>query len=391
MTTKEKQRINRPDVNQKTLGDHIISGSIKIRSIEAFSEILESFPNNWPLLRMYADMLQKMGVSDAAARSYAKAAERSFKANRTLEFIVLKILQWRISPPEISEANRVITELKSNMDQGLPLNKLFNRLSHQEIIAFLSRFSFVYMQAGQVLKKIGDIEDSLYFVVSGTLRDSIYLPIENNEKVHRKPIIFLTENDFLGNIYPFEEEKKFKSYIESMDQVVLIKIPKMKLTRLCQKYPKIESGLIDLFQIRRNVDANDLSVNLRRSQRFILKRPLNIVVNPNSSPKESIYLNGFTSDISIGGLRFNLDEQSYNLSLTNAAFSDTVGNANVQINISVEGMSLNFMGRVEWLREVSFEGRKTLALGIQFENLPPKLKGLLVALFNGLGLDSKNL
>jgi hypothetical protein len=118
---------------------------------------------------------------------------------------------------------------------------------------------------------------------------------------------------------------------------------------------------------------------------------LNLVVNSKTSTKESIYLNGFTSDISIGGLRFNLDEQSYNLSLTNAAFSDTVGNANVQINISVEGMSLNFMGRVEWLREVSFEGRKTLALGIQFENLPPKLKGLLVALFNGLGLDSKNL
>jgi CRP-like cAMP-binding protein len=340
---------------------------------------------------MYTEMLQEKGFTDTAARSYAEASERSLKANKILEFLVFKVLQWRISPPEKLEAKRVLAEIKRNMGQELPLNKIFNKLSHQEIIAFLSRFAFVYMPAGQVLKKIGDMEDSLYFVVSGTLRDSIFVPIENNEKVYRKPIIFLTENDFFGNIYPFEEEKKFKSYIESMDQVVLIKISRMKLIQLCQKYPKIESGLINLYQIRKNIDANDLFVNLRRSQRFILKRRLNLVVNSKTSTKESIYLNGFTSDISIGGLRFNLDEESYNLSLSNPAFSDMVGKADVQINISDEGMSLNFQGRVVWLREVSFEGRKTLALGIQFENLPPKLKGLLIALFNGLGLNSKNL
>jgi len=384
MHTQKPQLINNQYDDQINIADHIINGSIEIHSIETFKGIIKRYPDNWVLLRIYADMLQKKGLNDTAAKSYAKASKHSLKANKILEFIVLKLLQWRISPPKKLEAQRVMAELKRNMDRGTPLETIFSKLSFQEMIAILSRFEIVHFPAGQVIKRLGDLEDNLYFVVSGTLRDSIFLTIENNEKIYRKPTLYLSENDFFGDIYPFEKENKCKSYIESMKQVVLIKISQTKLIQVCQKYPKIEFGLMDLFKIRTKVCKSDSPAKLRGSQRFQLTLNLNLMVYPKTSPRESINLNGLTSDISISGMCFILDEKSYNLSLNDAPFSDTIYDAKAQINLSVESLALNVAGIVAWSREISFEGRKTLALGIQFETLSPKWKGILIALFNGI-------
>jgi CRP-like cAMP-binding protein len=391
MTVKNTQIVNNQDDNQISIADHIIDGSIEIRSIEAFKGILKRFPNNWILLGMYADMLKKNGLIDEAAKSYEMAAQQSFKANKILEFIVLKLMQWRLCPPKKLDAKRVIVALKNKMGQETALSKIIDKLSFEEIIAILARFEIVHISAGEVIKKIGDLDESLYFVVSGTLRDSIFLTIENKEKIYRKPTIYLTENDYFGDIYPFDRENKFKSYIEAVEQAVLLKIPKKKLIKLCQKHPQIEFGLMDLFKVRRTVEQGDSTVKLRQSQRFQLTLDLNLAVYPKASTDNSINLRGFTSDISISGLCFIMDEESFRLSLNDSAFSKTIHDASVQINLSSDGLTLNIQGRVAWLREVSFEGRKTYALGVYFEHLTPKLKGLLIALFNGMGLNTKNL
>ena len=391
MTAKKAQLANNQDNSQINIADHIISGAIEIRSIEAFKGILKRFPNNWNLLRMYADMLQKNGLVDEAVKSYEKAAKHSFEANKILEFIVLKLMQWRLSPPKKVDAKRVVVALKKNMGQEIPLKKIFDKLSFEEIIAILSRFEVVHISAGEVIRKIGDLDDSLYFVVSGTLRDSIFLAIENKEKIYRKPTIYLNENDFFGDIYPFDKENKFKSYVEAVEQTVLLKICKTKLTKLYQEYSAIEFGLMNLLKVRKNVKDGDSPAKLRRSQRFQLALGISLAVYPKASTEESIILNGFTRDISISGLSFIMDEESYRLSLNNSTFSDTIHKAEVQISLSAEGLTLNFKGRVAWWREVSFEGRKTFALGINFESLSPNLKGLLIALFNGMGLNPKKL
>ena len=223
------------------------------------------------------------------------------------------------------------------------------------------------------------------------MRDSIFLTIENKEKIYRKPTIYLAENDFFGNVYPFDRENKFKSYIEAIEQTVLIKIPKTKLIRLCQKYPAIEFGLMDLLKVRKKVENSDAPAKLRQSQRFKLALAISLAVYPNDSTVESINLDGFTRDISISGLCFIMNEESYRLSLSSTAFSDTIREARVQISLSAEGLTLNFKGRVAWWSEISFEGRKTFALGVQFESLSPNLKGLLIALFNGMRLNPKKL
>ena len=57
-------------------------------------------------------------------------------------------------------------------------------------------------------------------------------------------------------------------------------------------------------------------------------------------------------------------------------------NAKVQVNFPIEEMNVNIPGKIVWQSQVLHEGRKTIAVGIQFDKMSPKLKGFLVVFFN---------
>jgi hypothetical protein len=43
-----------------------------------------------------------------------------------------------------------------------------------------------------------------------------------------------------------------------------------------------------------------------------------------------------------------------------------------------EAMTISVLGKIVWSKEAVFEGQKSVALGIQYQNMTPKLSGLLV-------------
>ena len=61
---------------------------------------------------MYAEMLQKKGLPEEALKTYANASKNSLEANKVLEAITFKILQWRI------DGNAMV---KTQAAAGLPL------------------------------------------------------------------------------------------------------------------------------------------------------------------------------------------------------------------------------------------------------------------------------
>ena len=61
-----------------------------------------------------------------------------------------------------------------------------------------------------------------------------------------------------------------------------------------------------------------------------------------------------------------------------ASFSKKIKNSNVKISFPSEGMELRVSGKIAWTREVFFQGDKTLAIGIQFQDISPKLRGMLI-------------
>ena len=58
-------------------------------------------------------------------------------------------------------------------------------------------------------------------------------------------------------------------------------------------------------------------------------------------------------------------------------FSRTIKDSKVKISLPCEGMELKVSGKIAWTQETIVNGEKTLAVGIQFQDLSPKLRGML--------------
>ena len=363
---------------------HIINGVIVINSVELMLNILKKFPAEPSLVRIYADLLLKNKLLEAAVKAYNRAAKLHLDTGKILPAIVAKISQWHIEMPSDQQVQSFLSELNSNNNKTLPLGHFFSKLSIQELKAFCSLFENIRVPSGHVVKQIGDPEDHLFFIVSGQLKDSIYLTLQNQRKVFRKPTLVLAENDFFGDIYPFNKEQRSQSYIETLEPAELVKIPKEKLMRICRKYPNIELGIIDLLSIRSLTNSDEPSDMIRQQTRhkFILR--LQLEVYPEHSPDQPIYLEGESEDISIGGMSIIIDSTSAHDSTPIADFDKTIPNAKINVSVLTHTLLLKISGKIAWSREAVLNGAKALSIGMQFDEMSPKIRGLLFALFNSL-------
>lgn len=379
----KKSSLHQFKIDKNTI-EHVIDGSIVINSIELMLEILKKFPDKPELVRIYADLLLKYKMHEAAAKAYNRTAILFLDAGKMLPAIVAKISQWHIEMPSDQNVKAFLAEFDSGHHKKLPIGHFFSKLTIHELKALCSLFENVRLPANQVVKEIGDTEDHLYFVVSGRLKDSIYLTLQNHRKVYRKPTLVLAENDFFGDIYPFNKEQRSQSYIETLDPTELVKIPKEKLMRICRKYPNIELGIIDLLSIRSLSDPEGSHEAIRKESRHKSSLVLELELYPEHSPDEAIYVEGISEDISIGGMSINIDADKLAEPWNIASLYESATNAKIYVSVITHTLVLKISGKIAWRREVVNNGAKALAIGMQFDEMSPKVRGLLFALFNSL-------
>jgi CRP-like cAMP-binding protein len=379
----KKSSLHQFKIDRNTL-EHIIEGSIMINSIDLMLDVLRKFPAEPDLVRIYADLLLKNKMHEAAAKAYNRAAILFLNSEKMLPAIVAKISQWHIQMPSDQNVKSFLSELNSNHNRELPIGHFFSKLSIHELKALCSLFENIRLPAGHVVNEIGDTEDHLFFIVSGRLKDSIYLTLQNRRKVFRKPTLTLSENDFFGDIYPFNKEQRSQSYIETLEPVEMVRIPKEKLMRICRKYPNIELGIIDLLSIRSITDKEAPVDEIRKETRckFILR--LELEIYPEHAPDQAIYLEGDSEDISIGGMSINIDPTNIREPQTVSSLDKTISNSSINVSVVTQTLLLKISGKIAWRREVVHNGAKTLAVGMQFDDMSPKIRGLLFALFNSL-------
>jgi hypothetical protein len=104
---------------------------------------------------------------------------------------------------------------------------------------------------------------------------------------------------------------------------------------------------------------------------------MSLEIYPQSSVNYPIILEGYSKDISIGGTCVVLDAKDVNISASVASFNKTIKNSEIKLSFPSEGLELKISGKIAWTQEVLFQGDRTLALGIQFRDLSPKLRGML--------------
>ena len=335
-------------------------------------------------MRIYADLLTKDKMPDSAAKAYNRAAKLYLNNGKILPAMVSKISQWHIEMPSDQDVQSFLSELNGSNEQKLPLGHFFSKLSIQELKAFCSLFENIRLPSGEIIKEIGDPEDHLFFVVSGRLKDSIYLTLQNQGKIFRKPTLTLAENDFFGDIYPFNKELRSQSYIETLEPVELVRIPKEKLMRIGRKYPNIELGIIDLLSVRSLTEEGVSSDEIRKEtrQKFALKLQLEIF--PEHSPEEVLLIEGTSEDISIGGMSIIIESTEAANSSGRSSPDKIITNAKINVSVITHTLLLKISGKIVWSREVTHGGVKALAIGMQFDEMSPKVRGLLFALVNSL-------
>jgi CRP-like cAMP-binding protein len=298
--------------------------------------------------------------------------------------VVSKKLQWRIQTADKNEVHSFLNSLKNGRFNEIPLKVFFDRLAEKEMFAVISCFVRARLPSGTIVKKKGDDEDNIYFIVSGTLKDTLYPSIDEKVRVHRPPTLYLNENEFFGDIYPFNEEKKCQSDIETATQVELVKLSKPKLIQLCKKFPNIELGILDLCKIRQRTENKGFSKLLRKAHRYNVPVDMNLEIYPDASAKTPVNVEGFSSDISVGGICVILDSSDSNIASLVEAFEKKANSQKIWIGFPTETMHIKVLGRIAWSHAVILKGSKTLVIGIQFEEMSPRLRGMLFMFANSL-------
>jgi hypothetical protein len=305
--------------------------------VEEFEKILEDFPEDSALHKAYADLLVKKNFSDKAALSYGRAVALYFKSGKLLPAVVAKIFQWQLKSPSYQEAQLFLSAVRDGSFPSTPLKIFLEKLSNPE-----------------------------------------YQSVKNKEEtVYKRTVVNLSDDDTFGELYPIKEKKVCNSYIETIEPVELVKISKQMLLAICEKYPNSESALQAVSVFRSEFRKENLLKKKRANKRHQLVRKMSLEIFPHSSASFPIILDGYSKDISIGGTCVVLDSIDVSVVKSVTSFSKTIKDSKVKISFPSEGLELKVSGRIAWTQEVIFKGARTLAVGIQFQGLSPKLRGML--------------
>jgi PilZ domain/Cyclic nucleotide-binding domain len=368
--------------NQISIAAQIIDGSIRIDSQTEFENVLRLFPNDPALLRAYADLLVIKKSSQAAIKSYEEAANLFIDSGMTLQAIVSKSMQWKLrQPSDTEEIRQFFTTAGQNGRHSAPVNAFFSNLSYSAIVSILYPLVKIRLPAGRMVKKVGDEETYLYFIVSGALRATTFQPVNtDNDIVYKKSNFHLSENDFFGDIYPFEEKRLSTSYVETISETELIKISKINLMKVCVKCPEVERGLAELFESQSGIEEKENGVKMRIGSRQPVPVKVHLQIQAGSNGNPPLTLKGYSRDISIGGICVVLDSEYRD----HPSLKDGIKDADVQISLPSEDFTVNVPGKVIWSRQIDIEHESAIALGMQFREMSPKSRGMLLGFANNL-------
>jgi CRP-like cAMP-binding protein len=361
-------RIDRQD----SVVNRIIDGSITIDSVEEFEDLLKAFPNDPRLHRVFADRLLE-DKSINATEEFKTSAKLFIKAGMPLQAITCKIFEWRIIKPSKEDGLAFHSALCECNPQNIETQKFFNRLAYDEMIALMAKIVPHNYPENTKLRKFGDEENELCFVVSGALEETHYHRLEADEKVQKKSTTNLIESDIFGEIYPFEEDKLSESDIKTITRVELLKISKFNLTSLCKEHSNLNLLMRNLCKSRFESNQDRYIRTGIKTLRHQLPMQINLIIFQEESGKPPLNLSGFTKDISLGGACVVLGAKYQTGNITHLIGK----NVKIQMSLPIESIRLNILGNIVWGKEVPVEDRKTAIVGIQFKEINPVDRGIL--------------
>jgi CRP-like cAMP-binding protein len=361
---------------EPSLISRIVDRSIRVEQVETFEEILRDEPHNADLTAAFADFLEARGQADYAARTYDQAACGYLKAGRMLGAMVMMRSKWRIRKPVRNEIGDFLARLRRSTPRPTPFSAFVSGLSARAQFDLLCRLKREHIAARSVLKKAGDPETRLRFIVSGRLKESTFDLIESRRDRACPPVRTLGEEDVCGRVYPFTERHTSASFLEAITPAQTAVLGRECLRALCARHSEMEKALIRLCEVRRKASPSK-ETRLRESIRYPVQVEMRVRFKGrlNGSPQTEFH--GRSKDMSIHGVGFVAENCSKEVRAELARILERKGRVDVEAVITSGGVGISTSGSIVRLQESVEDGVKTTVLGIEFAALPPHLQGML--------------
>ncbi len=335
-----------------------------------------TYPDDPWLFRVMADFLKHNKSFIEAEKNYKESYRIFMEQGRSPQAIAALLRSWTIVRPTAHDFRALHASLRRKDSHSSALAECFAKMSYQELTSVLKCISLAKYPAKQVLRKAGENESTLFFVVYGNLISSA--PDDNGPQGDSARI--LKENDFFGDRHPYSEEKTVSNLVKSLTEVELIQISKTNLLTLCGEHPDLQIGLKNLLEDNVQYEEDHPAKFYRKSSRRKLSITLFLDILDREPGKHPITVKCYTSDMSLGGVCVFVDPRYRDLP------GDLVNRrAKLRISLPDESISLTILGRLAWHKEADMDGEDTYAIGIQFNETPPRLRGLLIVFANAVG------
>ena len=374
-----ENRLSKHQSRQDSIINRIIEGSVNIESEKEFENLLKIFPNEPSLHRALADLLVKNKSKAAADDAYEQSVDLFLDTGRTLPAIVAKILKWRIFKPLNKEVRNFYALVRDCKFIENPLNRFFSGLSYHEFVSILLKMVPCRFIADTIIKRPGDIENYLYLVVSGAVSEAISPRSNVSLGAGNQRRTDLIEGDFFGSIYPFEQEKVSPTQVRTITNVEMVKISKPDLIEICRKFSDVGLKIDKLYTWRDESDEKRATQVIRRTVRHQLPTRVYLKVFETTAGGRPLQIEGFADDISSGGACVVIGEQ-YRFGAPNAMVDN---NVKLEVVLSNAAVRLTILGRIVWGKDVSLEGKKSVAVGIRFTEMTDNDRKLLYEYCSG--------
>jgi len=372
----------------KAILERILDGPIASDSVEEFGSVLKEFPEDPELLKLFADFLTAKGKGPSAAQHYSKAAEIFLNSGRLLHAVVAKMLEWRIDRPPRKTLLRFLSAISVHPHDESPVNRFLQSLLSAELHALFSQFSCNRFPSGKTIRNIGEPETHLWFVLAGELEESRSQLIGhqqrfNTQQLQQRTSRLLGQNHVFGDVFPFTEICISQVVIETTTGTEVVAIPRRRLIQVCKKFPKVKLGILKLLQTCSEMRADSPSGKARRGERYAMQVNMTVEIHPAGAPKPAVVLNGSARDLSISGVSFIPETNGVGSPEKLAALVKGFDHQRVRVAISSEALSMSIPGEIVGTRELMVNGSRTLSLGIQFDEVSPRVRGAFLAFAEG--------
>ena len=370
-----------PDDHQYSIMQRVIDGTLAVDSIDEFNEILEIYPQDALLYRKYADLLMDKSQLQGALKAFDKAAQLFIDRGMNLQAIVAKILQWSIKKPTHDQGLQFHKLLSKEGGQHTPLQRFWANMSYPELVTIMLRLVRIRLSAGDNISCVDDPADEIFFVVSGTLAETLSedcMVEASKAGVDIEPKL-IGPNDIFGNIFPLDRPTASYTNVVAVTNVELVKIAKPVLSRACKKHPRIEKLLHDIYKPE-NVEKCDRAwQTVRRSTRYGLPTKVEIISQVKAHDSGSRRYTGIAVDLSLGGMCVDLGPVESIADRTNLK-GQTVQSI---LDLLNEVAILDLSGKIVWQREQTTEKGTFLLIGICFDPLNVTDRDLLIEYCSG--------